>query len=245
MSYELQHPQVTTSKTQITSLNLLESPWLIMTKKSVWVNSEYTMINMMRSPGSALEKTSQGGLAYFLTFWVWKRLLLLFWSLKTSYLFFFWGGGGGGNNCDAIYFWVSTLIILNLKSAHCIWSNLGTQKHWPATRKEECSQHQFSQTLYSRGFSRLILCYDYQITNYDFQEEISRRWRLKWWHHIRRKDTILVWSWVQDFDCHISIVMNSYCKVATSTSVGVMPLPLIIIITENCCVARLFVFCSI
>ena len=36
--------------------------------------------------------------------------------------------------------------------------------------------------------------------------------------------------------------MNSYCKVATSTSVGVI---LLINIYQNCCVARLFVFRSI
>ena len=51
-------------------------------------------------------------------------------------------------------------------------------------------------------------------------------------------------SWVQDFriDCNISSVMNYYCKVTIST--GMMPLHLIIN-NENCCVARLFIFCLI
>ena len=47
------------------------------------------------------------------------------------------------------------------------------------------------------------------------------------------------WSWVQDFRiyCNISSVMNPYCKVATS--IGIMPLHLIIN-SEGCCVANLF-----
>ena len=62
---------------------------------------------------------------------------------------------------------------------------------------------------------------------------------------LNKEEEIPYLSWLEDFgtDCHISGVMNSYCEVATS--IGVMPLYLIINNNENCCVARLFVFCSI
>ena len=58
---------------------------------------------------------------------------------------------------------------------------------------------------------------------------------------LSQEEDMSYWSWVQDFriDCNISSVMNPYCKVATS--IGIMPLHLIIN-NEGCCVAHLFVF---
>ena len=52
------------------------------------------------------------------------------------------------------------------------------------------------------------------------------------------------YHWLQGFriDRNISSVMNYYCKVVTS--IGMMSFHLIIN-SENCCVARPFVFCSI
>ena len=56
---------------------------------------------------------------------------------------------------------------MNRKTAHQIQSHPGMQKHWRATQKEECFQHQ-RDIRYSSGFSALILCYGDQRTTSRF-----------------------------------------------------------------------------
>ena len=110
------------------------------------ISAVFASLTTLQTPvgqGSVLEKNLAAVLGLF--FWVWK-FLFPFWGLEKTLLLF------RSKNFLFIFLGLTVVIQftflgvrlkdLESQTAHQIRSDVGMQKHWPATPKKKCSQYQ-------------------------------------------------------------------------------------------------------